>query len=144
MKNIGLGLALMLVLLLLSACGVPQEQYNKLNSDLAAAQAQIQTLQSDLTAKESDLKATQEKIVQATSKMEVLNAIFIPAMKGELNNMTQTETVTYFFTWRDKVNAIGDPVLTSKFQSIIDSGGADEVTLSFFLYLLENIPKTLE
>jgi outer membrane murein-binding lipoprotein Lpp len=149
----GLGIAVVSILLLtfLAACGISQDKYDKVNSDLTAAQTQIQTLQGDLTAKnaelaakDTELKATREKMGKAKGMIEVINGIFVPAIKGEFDNMTQTENLNYFLSWRDKVNAIGDATLTAKFQAIIDSEGDAETTLAFFVYLFESVPKTLE
>ncbi len=61
-KHILVGLALILPLLSAISCGVPQEEYNKLSSDLAVAQTQIQSLQSDLSAKEKELATAQTEI----------------------------------------------------------------------------------
>ena len=162
-KAILIVMALVLILFLLPSCGVPKKEYDKINSDLAAAQAQVQSLRNDLTAKEgelttaqaqiqslqgdlsakeSELEAAKVKLEQGKAMIELLNAIFIPALKGE--TMTEAETMNLFLAWRDKVNAIGDPELTAKFQALIDSGGSNEATTGFFLYLFESLPKTLE
>ena len=151
-KGIGIVLVSILLLSFLAACGgIPQEKYDKANSDLTAAQAQIQSLQSDLTAKnaelaakDTELKDIKEKLGQTKKMIEVINGIFVAAMKGELDNMTQTENLNYFLSWRDKVNAIGDPVMTAKFQAIIDSEGDSGATMAFFVYLFESVPKTFE
>jgi len=149
-KAIMVGLALIPMLLFITSCGVPQEEFNRVSSDLAAAQTQIQSLQSDLSAKEtelsvkgSELEATKGKLEQGQARIEILNAIFLPAITGELDRMTEAESVAYFLEWRDKVVAVGDPTLTAKFQAIIDTW-SDEATLSFFIYLLESIPEALE
>ena len=158
-KGIGIAVVSILLLSFLVGCGgVSQDKYDKVNSDLTAAQVQIQTLQSDLTAKntelksaqsalsakDTELKATQEKMGKAKSMIEVINGIFVPAIKGEFDNMTEGETINFFLSWRDKVNAIGEATLTAKFQAIIDSEGDAETTLAFFLYLFESVPKILE
>ena len=145
-KVIVTGIALVLMLFLLPSCatGVLQEEYDRVSSDLATAQTEIQSLQSDLSAKESKLEAAEEKLEQGKTRIEILNAIFIPAITGELDRMTEAEAVNYLFEWRDKVEAIGDLTLTAKFQAIIDSGGSEEATMIFFIYLLESIPEALE
>ena len=63
-KAILIGMVLVLVLFLLPSCaaGVPQEEYDRVSSDLAAAQTQIQSLQGDLTAAQGDLTAAQTQI----------------------------------------------------------------------------------
>ena len=144
-KTILIGMALILMLFLLPSCaGVSQEEYDQLSSDLAAAQTQIQSLQDELSAKESELEAADGKLEEGKARVEILNAVFIPAITGELDEMTETEAVNYFLEWRDKVNAIGDPALTAKFEALIDSGFSDEAFTSFFVYLLESIPEVLE
>jgi outer membrane murein-binding lipoprotein Lpp len=147
-KAFSSGLALIMVVLVLpflvSCSGISQEKYDKVNSDLAAAQAQIQKIQGDLTAKDTELKATDGKLGKARNEIEVLNAIFIPAIMGELNNKSQDEMTSVFLSWRDKVNTIGDSTLTAKFQAIMDSGGGNEVTMEFFRYLLVDMEKTLK
>ncbi len=164
---------LVLTLVLLPACaaGVPQEEYTRVSSDLAAAQTQIQSLEGDLSAKESELAAAQTeiqslqdelstkdtelsakeselevvkgKLEQGKATSEILNAIFIPAMTGELDEMTEAEAISWFLEFRDKVIAVGDPTLTAKFEAMLETF-SDEAFMSFFMYLMESIPKTLE
>ncbi len=71
-KRILVGLALILPLLSAISCGVPQEEYNKLSSDLAVAQTQIQSLQSDLSAKETELSATESELATAQTEISSL------------------------------------------------------------------------
>lgn len=159
-KYIVLGLALILVLPLLVSCGggISQEQYDQVNSNLATAQAQVQSLQSDLSAAQAQIKQLQDdldaardqnqnlqdKMKVAKSKIEVVNAIFLPALKGEFDNMTDVQIMNLFLGWRDQIVDIGDASLTAKFQAIIDSNGGDAETLAFFLFLFEGLSKTLE
>lgn len=143
-KAFGLVLALIIILLFSVSCGISQDKYDKVNSDLAAAQVQIQKLQSDITTKDATLKAANDKLAKAKNEIGVLNTIFIPAMAGELNNKTQSELMTVFLGWRDKVNTIGDPVLTAKFQAIVDTAGNEETTMAFFQYLLEDIARAVQ
>jgi len=156
-KVVIVGLALIPILLFITSCGVAQEEYDRVSSDLAAAQTQIQSLEGDLTAaqtqaqslqdelsaKESELEVAKEKLEQGKARIEILNAIFIPAITGELDRMTEAESMSYFFEWRDKVKAIGDPTLTAKFEAMIETF-SDQALMSFFIYLLESIPKALE
>ena len=142
-KAIIVGLALIPILLFITSCGVAQEEYDRVSSDLAVAQTEIQSLQSDLSAKETELEAAEEKLEQGKARIEILNAIFIPAITGELDRMTEAESVSYFFEWRDKVKAVGDPTLTAKFEAMLETF-SDQALTSFFIYLLESIPKALE
>jgi len=140
-KVIAVAAALLLMLVLLPSCssGVPKEDYDK-------AQAQIQSLQADLSKKDGDLKTAQTKITQAKAKMEIVNTLFVPALKGE--QLTQAQQVDLFFKWRDKVTALGDADLSSKFQVIIDNASnsqkMSQAMKDFFLYLFESLPKGLE
>jgi hypothetical protein len=145
-KGFCLVLGLVILLLLSVACsgGVSQDKYDKVNGDLAAAQVQAQKLQGDLTVKDTQLKTANDKLALAQSEIEIINTIFIPAFKGELDNVTETESMNLFLSMRDKVNAVGDSELTAKFQAIIDSIGSDEATLAFFIYLMEDISRTLK
>ena len=142
-KVVIVGLALIPILLFITSCGVAQEEYDRVSSDLAAAQTQAQSLQDELSAKESELEVAKEKLEQGKARIEILNAIFIPAITGELDRMTEAESMSYFFEWRDKVKAIGDPTLTAKFEAMIETF-SDQALMSFFIYLLESIPKALE
>jgi len=81
--------------------------------------------------------------VQGKVRIEILNALFIPAITGELDRMTEAEAMNYFLEWRDKVKTVGDPTLTAKFQAVMDAG-SDEATMDLFVYLLESIPEALE
>jgi len=163
-KAIIVGLALIPILLFITSCGVAQEEYDRVSSDLAAAQTQIQSLQgelstketelsaketelsakeTELSAKETELEAAEEKLEQGKARIEILNAIFIPAMTGELDRMTEAESVSYFFEWRDKIMDVGDPVLIVKFEAMMEAF-SDEALLSFFVYMLESTADALE
>ncbi len=149
-KAIVIGMALVLVLFLMTSCGVPQEDYDKVSSDLATAQTEIQSLQADLSAKdtelsakESELESIKGKLEQGKARIEILNAIFIPAITGELEGMTDAESAVSFLEWRDKIMDVEDPKLTAKFEAIIETF-SDEALLSFFVYLLESTADALE
>jgi len=150
-KAFGLALILILLLMLSVSCGISQDKYDKVVSELSAAQVQIQKLQGDLnvkttelSAKEAQLKATNDKLTKAKNEVEVLNNIMIPSLTGEYNNKTETELLNLFFGWRDKVNAIGDASLNAKFQALIDTKGSDVATMAFLQYLFEDIARTLK
>lgn len=71
-KRVLVGLALILPLLSAISCGVPQEEYNKLNSNLAVAQTQIQSLQNDLSAKKYELSMKESELVTAQAQISSL------------------------------------------------------------------------
>jgi len=156
-KAIVIGMALVLVLFLMTSCGVSQQEYDKVGSDLTTAQTQIQLLQgelsakeTELSAKESELKVTKEKLKQGKARFEILNAIFMPALTGEIEGMTEAEALIYFFEWRDKIIDVEDPTLIVKFEVMIETLSAEtwlsfyEASLSFFVYLLESTADVLE
>ena len=61
-KTILVVLASILTLLFVISCGIPQEAYDEVSSDLKAAQTEIQSLQSDLSVKEKQVDAAQAQI----------------------------------------------------------------------------------
>ena len=70
-KTILVVLASILTLLFVISCGISQEAYDEVSSDLEAAQAEIQSLQGDLSAKESELEAAQTDIQSLQSDLSV-------------------------------------------------------------------------
>jgi outer membrane murein-binding lipoprotein Lpp len=136
-KQIVIGAVLLSVLLLLTSCsGISKEEYDRAKSDLAAAQAQ-------LTTKTSELDSANNKLAQGTDRIEIINAILIPAMTGEMDNMTESESIHFFLDFRDKINAIGDVTLTAKFEALIDDYSSDAIS-AFFVYLLESTATALK
>jgi len=61
-RRILLGVVLLLVSSLMVGCGVAQEEYDRVTSDLSAAQAQIKTLESDYDKAKNDLSTVQSQI----------------------------------------------------------------------------------
>lgn len=130
-KTIGLALVLVLILLLAVSCGgVAQDKYDKATSDLAI--------------KTDELQAANTKLAKVKNEIAVINAFLLPSMTGEINQMTQSETMNLFLEWRDKVNLIGDSSLSAKFQAMIDNLGSEASTIAFFKYLLEDTAKTVD
>ena len=118
-----------------------------LRNELYDTQTNFQSLQSDLTAKDAELEATERRLKEAKARVELLNAILIPAFKGELDRMTDLQALDYFLKFRDKVKETGDPVLTQRFEAMINTYSDEatnlEATLSFYIYLLESIENAL-
>jgi len=75
-KAIMTGMVLILTLFLLLSCGVPQEDYDRVSSDLSAAQSQIQSLQGDLTAVRADLTEAEEKLAEVLAYAEFLELVY--------------------------------------------------------------------
>ncbi len=71
-KAIVVGLALILMLSFVISCGIPQEEYDKVSSDLAAAQTQIQSLQDDLTAAQAQVQSLQGDLAEAQAQIQPL------------------------------------------------------------------------
>ncbi len=79
------GTILALTFLLLPSCatGVPQEEYDRVSSDLAAAQTQIQSLQDDLTAAQGDLTAAQAQVQSLQDDLTAAQAQIQPQQEAE-------------------------------------------------------------
>ena len=139
-------LSIVLTSLIAVSCvaNVSQEEYDKLAAELSAAQAQVEALQSDLESAQSRIALLEEKITRAKAQADIISGLFVPALTGELNEMTSAESTRYFLEWRDQVEASGDILLKDKFQTLMDAEFANEGMMDFFLYLFENLPKTLE
>ena len=149
MKFLTIVLAL-LITLTAAGCapGISQGEYDKVVSDLSAAQSQIQALQrdydkvkSDLAEAEAEVQALEERMLRANTAAEIVNALFVPVIKGEEGEI---DPISFLFEWRDRVEATGDAAMKEKFQAVLDSQGGQEELMDFFLYLFESIPKTLE
>jgi len=123
---------------------VSQEEYDKLKAELSAFQAQVKVLQSDLEAAQNRIDLLEQKMTRAKAQAEIISGLFVPALTGELNEMTAGESVQFLLEWLDQVEASGDAVLKEKFQALMDAEFANEGMMDFFLYLFENLPRTLE
>ncbi len=141
MKGRGLiGIALLLVSsLVLGGCadGVSQDDYEAIVAERDAARAEVVTLQSELASLEG-------KMARAKALAEVVSGLFVPALTGELEQISENESMRYFLEWRDKVEASGDPLVQDKFETLIESRFPDEQMRDFFLYLFEVLLERLE
>ena len=152
------GIIFLLVPWLVVGCGISEEVYNavvaerdatqaqvqSLQGDLTEAQAQIKSLQGDLAEAQTEVQAAKERMLQAKTNAEVVNALFVPALTGELDEMSEMEGLNLFLEWHDKTKSSEDQLLMTKFEALIDSGFGDEQMLDFFVYVLESIPEILE
>ncbi|GAH41970.1 unnamed protein product, partial [marine sediment metagenome] len=128
-----------------------QTKIQSLQDDLIGAEVQIQSLQSDYDKAKSDLEASQAEVQAAKERMlfaktnaDIVNALFVPAMTGELDEMSESEAMILFLEWRDKIMSAEDPLLLAKFDALIAAEFGDEQALDFFVYLFESIPEILE
>ena len=134
-----IGMVLLVSLLMLGGCakGVSQEDYEAMVAERDAAQAEVVALRGELASLE-------QKMAQAKALAEVLRGLFVPALTGELEQISEDESMSYFLEWRNKVQASGDPVAQEKFEALVESGFPDEQMTDFFLYLFETLPERLE
>ena len=65
-------LAVLLATLALASCGIPQEDYDQVVSDLAAAQAEITRLETDLAAARNENGSLQNELDAAVAEYEGL------------------------------------------------------------------------
>ena len=68
-KKALIGLALVLTLALVSACGIPQEDYDTAVADADAAEAKASSLRSDLSKAESDLSSAKSDLAATRSAL---------------------------------------------------------------------------
>ena len=70
-KTFLIGMVLILMLFLLPSCaaGISREEYDRISSDLAAAQTQNQSLQADLTEAQADLTEAQADLAEAQADL---------------------------------------------------------------------------
>jgi len=68
--------------LILSSCGVPQEEYDALGAELVSAQSEIESLQGELVSAQVEIISLQGELVSAQSEIENL--------QGELTTQSAT------------------------------------------------------
>jgi len=128
-----------------------QNNLSAKETELLAAQNALEEKEDEITAMQNDLEykdnlliLTRAKITQALTRIDLVNGIFVPSLRGELNDLTDTQGVDFFLSWLNDINAIDDPEMTTKFMAMIDSGIAEAATVAFLTYLLESVPATLD
>jgi len=135
-------LCLILAMGPLAGC-VFKSSYEALQAENAALVEENESLQDELYAKDAELNAINETLEEAKARMEIIVGIFVPAFTGELDEMTEAEAIAWFLEWRDQIMAIGDSVLTAKFEFFMDTF-SDAALVSFFVYLFESTAEALE
>jgi len=169
-RTIMVGMVLILMLFLLSSCGVPQEDYDRVSSDLATAQAEIQSLQGDLTAVRGDLtkaegdlatvrgdltkaqaqiqslqsdkEATEEKRTEALAYAEFVDILMYPAWieAGLTPRFVFEDDVEWLVELTNRASDMGDAKLSSYIKEL------DEAATFYALsdYCLDRIEKALK
>ena len=117
---------------------------DKATSDLTAKTAELQSANTQYTQAKSSLDAANVKLNKAKIEITVVNAIFLPAMTGELNQMSQADQTKLMQTMEDNIKSIGDAALQAKWDAMKNSGGDEDATMAFFQYLLSDVAKTLQ
>ena len=131
-KYIALNLLLLSFIVLLPSCsgGVSQDRYDKVNGDLAKAQAQIQSLQ-------SDLKTTNTTIEKVKLLADIVDSL-LPAYSNPAG-LNYEELKRIQVQWADSVNQIGDSVLSDKYSLLLNASNASlyEAHEDFLLYVFK-------
>ena len=165
-KTILTGTVLILMLLFITSCGVPQEDYDSVSSDLAAAQTQIQSLQGDLTeaqaqtqslqgdlteaqaqiqSLESNKEATEEKekCAEALAYAEFLDVLMYPAWKeaGTTLRFEFEDDVEWFIELKNRSSIIGDTELSSYLKEL--EKGQEAAMYETWDYCIDRIEKAL-
>ncbi len=157
-KTIMVGMVLILMLFLLSSCGVPQEDYDRVSSDLAAAQTQIQSLEGDLTAAQADLtkaeaqtqslqtdkEVAQEKRAEALAYAEYLDVVMYTVWRDA--GLTPRFVFESDFLWMVELGSIasnmGDAELSNYVKRIQE--GDEAAMTELWDYCLDRIEKALK
>ena len=129
--------------LLAASTGVGFWMLSDTKAELANIEAELADTEAELTSTEAENADLSEILMEAEARMEIIEGIFVPAFTGELDEMTEAETTAWFLEWRDQIMAIGDTVLTERFESFMDTF-SDAALESFFVYLFESTAEALE
>ncbi|MFC2041677.1 hypothetical protein ACFLTY_05105, partial [Chloroflexota bacterium] len=85
-KIIGILSLVVMVLLLLSACGIPQEEHDAVLAERDATQAKVASLQSELSQVQSDLSKAKSDLTQAQDQIETLKSDVADA-EGQIDSL---------------------------------------------------------
>lgn len=163
-KVISIVMILLPMLFLLTSCGgVSQEEYDKVSSDLAAAQAQIQSLQSDLSSAQeqnqslpsdltqaqaqiqslqTDIEAADQKSAEALAYTEFLDVLLYPAYKqaGITPRFNFEDDVKWFVELTNRATDIGD----SKLSDYVGELDKESTMYEVWDYCFEKIENLLK
>lgn len=73
-KTVWLAVGCLMMPLLLSSCGIPQEEHDAVVAERDTAQVQVGSLRSDLTEAESQIEALESDITEAQSQIQALQS----------------------------------------------------------------------
>jgi len=170
-KTFLIGMVLILMLFLLPSCaaGISREEYDRISSDLAAAQTQNQSLQADLTEAQADLTEAQadlaeaqaqiqslqsdggvagEKCIEALAYAEYVDVLMNPVWKdaGLTPRFIFEDEIEWMLELRSRASDMGDTELTSYVKEL---GSGDEATMQATMtalwdYCLDRIEEALK
>ena len=112
--------------------------------DLASAEAELTSTIAALNSSKAENTGLNETLTVTRARMELINGVFVPVMKGELDGMTENELGAWFLGWQGGIEDVGDPILEEKWQVFLDSDFSDAAATSFFLYLFESTAEALD
>ena len=165
MKKFFLGIGLILVLIFAASCGGPSlKDYTQATNDLASLNATLQQANDRLQQAASDLQQANDdlevksaevdslndssnetgtKLHKLKLELAIYNAVFIPALTGELNNASEGEQQKIMDEIEVNIKLLDDAILLRKYNQMKFSGETD-ATAEFFLYILQDMEKTLK
>lgn len=152
-KAILTGMVLVLVLFSLPSCaaGVSQGEYQRVTSDLAAAQTQIESLQGDLTeaqaqtqSLQSDKEVIEGKRAEALAYAEYLDIIMYPVWKdaGITPRFDFEDDIEWLLELRSRASEMEDEKLTGY---VIELGEGSQTAMNdLWNYCLERMEQALD
>ena len=170
-KTFLIGMVLILMLFLLPSCaaGISREEYDRISSDLAAAQTQNQSLQADLTEAQADLAEAQadlaeaqaqiqslqsdggvagEKCIEALAYAEYVDVLMNPVWKdaGLTPRFIFEDEIEWMLELRSRASDMGDTELTSYVKELGSGDGATmQATMTaLWDYCLDRIEEALK
>ncbi|KQC13409.1 MAG: hypothetical protein APR63_08765 [Desulfuromonas sp. SDB] len=117
--------------------GVPQSEYDELQLKFEQAEQEIEQLNQENQQLKLNMRT-------AKAKADMITGLFVPAITGELDNMSESQSVQMFLEWSDKIEQSEDPELKIKFQELMNTQFSDQAMMDFFIYLFESLPEDLD
>ena len=170
-KTFLIGMVLILMLFLLPSCaaGISREEYDRVGSDLAAAQTQNQSLQADLTEAQTQIQSLQadltevqaqiqslqsdggvagEKCIEALAYAEYLDILMNPVWKdaGLTPRFAFEDEIEWMLELRSRASDMGDTELTSYVKELGpgDEAATQAAITKLWDYCLDRIEKALK